>query len=458
MKCKINLTNALNIDNLTLTMGNRVIFCCPNIDMEIEDGGQNTAYLVSNKYNNSVEDIYKTFLDSFLITTNEEFKKEYHTSHTVEKDLENGNLVIEGDKVKFNSLMSRIKEYEKLDSELLALLQGLYNYISTKNINININDINLKLNNNKLLIIFSKNDSLTREERIEYNIGDTVVKILWKYNDKFAEVNDDISLYIAKVKFKKLEKELNDLFELETKLEFDQPDLSGISQEMNEFDALLRSFLTVGVNKDGFVNAAAFRYTYNNGVMVKVNENESIFIGRHFGVISFNNKATKSTRSISILDDRIWKSLNRPEIYEPLKAIYDMSKELDFTNNFYNNKDGIIYTLRNLGEFSLKKLLPDDAVRLLDPVITFSRTNDTEFKFIYTYNENYKMFLTYNGLLKIDIYKNDTLIEGIYISDNILILVSTDKSRKQTKNPLESIIGKFESFRTNLNILSKYFG
>ena len=46
----------------------------------------------------------------------------------------------------------------------------------------------------------------------------------------------------------------------------------------------------------------------------------------------------------------------------------------------------------------------------------------------------------------------------MYISDNILTLVSTDKSRKQTKNPLESIIGKFESFRTNLNILSKYFG
>lgn len=453
MKYKIDISKSLDINNYALVMGNRVIFKSPNISIAIKDGGKDTEYELNNPKNSPLETINQEILDLFLLTNDNETRRNYISEHTVEKGIESNDIELIGDRVKYDNLMNRLKEYEKSESELLILLRGLYTYTTSKEVNINVQDIRFKLTGNKLAILLSKNDTLENESYLEYNIGDTTIKLNWKENGKDKVVQDDISLYIAKVKFKKLEKELNDLFELEPKLEFEQPDLTQISNEMSEFDALIKSFLTVGVSKTGFVNAAAFSYTFNNGVAVNLNESETIFIGRHFGMITISNKETKSSRSISIRDDLYWKSYNKPEVSKPLQAIYFMANELDINSDIYNRgNSGLVYFLTELGKDLVDKMNLGDT-NLVDPIITFSRISDNAFKFIYTYNQHYKIELTYDNLLKATLYNDNNEEEGILISKEHITRIS---NRNIYKDIVKDIVSKLEEFRNQLNILHQY--
>lgn len=453
MKYKIDISKSLDINNYALVMGNRVIFKSPNISIAIKDGGKDTEYELNNPKNSPLETINQEILDLFLLTNDNNTRSNYISEHTIEKGIESNDIELIGDRAKYDNLMNRLKEYEKSESELLILLRGLYTYTTSKEVNINVQDIRFKLTGNKLAILLSKNDTLENESYLEYNIGDTTIKLNWKENGKDKVVQDDISLYIAKVKFKKLEKELNDLFELEPKLEFEQPDLTQISNEMSEFDALIKSFLTVGVSKTGFVNAAAFSYTFNNGVAVNLNESETIFIGRHFGMITISNKETKSSRSISIRDDLYWKSYNKPEVSKPLQAIYFMANELSKNNDTYNRvNSGLIYFLTELEKDLVDKMNLSDT-NLVDPIITFSRISDNAFKFIYTYNQHYKIELTYDNLLKATLYNDNNEEEGILISKEHITRIS---NRNIYKDIVKDIVSKLEEFRNQLNILHQY--
>lgn len=453
MKYKIDISKSLDINNYALVMGNRVIFKSPNISIAIKDGGKDTEYELNNPKNSPLETINQEILDLFLLTNDNNTRSNYISEHTIEKGIESNDIELIGDRAKYDNLMNRLKEYEKSESELLILLRGLYTYTTSKEVNINVQDIRFKLTGNKLAILLSKNDTLENESYLEYNIGDTTIKLNWKENGKDKVVQDDISLYIAKVKFKKLEKELNDLFELEPKLEFEQPDLTQISNEMSEFDALIKSFLTVGVSKTGFVNAAAFSYTFNNGVAVNLNESETIFIGRHFGMITISNKETKSSRSISIRDDLYWKSYNKPEVSKPLQAIYFMANELDINSDIYNRgNSGLVYFLTELGKDLVDKMNLGDT-NLVDPIITFSRISDNAFKFIYTYNQHYKIELTYDNLLKATLYNDNNEEEGILISKEHITRIS---NRNIYKDIVKDIVSKLEEFRNQLNILHQY--
>ena len=459
MRYKIDISKSLDINNYSLVMGNRVIFKAPNIDVTIKDGGKDTNYELNNPKNSTLEVINQEILDLFLLTNDNDTRRNYLAENSVEKGLENNNLELVGDKVKYDALMTRLKEYERKDSELLNLLRGIYTYTTSKEVNINVQDIRFKLTGNKLAILLSKNDTLENESYLDYNIGDTTIKLNWKENGKDKTVQDDLSLYIAKVKFKKLEQELNELFDLEPKLEFEQPDLTQISKEISEFDALIKSFLTVGINKNGFTNAAAFSYTFNNGVAVNLNANETIFIGRHFGIITISNKETKSSRSISIRDDLYWKSYNKPEVSEPLQAIYFMANELNINNDYYDRvNSGLIYFLIELGKDLVDKMVPDNTIRLIDPVITFTKVSDNSFKFIYTYNEHYKMEITYDNLLKATLYNDNNEEEGILISKNYITKIATRNLEKgfRGRDVTKDTISKFEEFRSQLNILNKY--
>lgn len=453
MKYKIDISKSLDINNYALVMGNRVIFKSPNISIAIKDGGKDTEYELNNPKNSPLETINQEILDLFLLTNDNNTRSNYISEHTIEKGIESNDIELIGDRAKYDNLMNRLKEYEKSESELLILLRGLYTYTTSKEVNINVQDIRFKLTGNKLAILLSKNDTLENESYLEYNIGDTTIKLNWKENGKDKVVQDDISLYIAKVKFKKLEKELNDLFELEPKLEFEQPDLTQISNEMSEFDALIKSFLTVGVSKTGFVNAAAFSYTFNNGVAVNLNESETIFIGRHFGMITISNKETKSSRSISIRDDLYWKSYNKPEVSKPLQAIYFMANELDINSDIYNRvNSGLVYFLTELEKDLVDKMNLSDT-NLVDPIITFSRISDNAFKFIYTYNQHYKIELTYDNLLKATLYNDNNEEEGILISKEHITRIS---NRNIYKDIVKDIVSKLEEFRNQLNILHQY--
>ena len=306
MKCRIDLTSCENVDNYSIIMGNRVIFISPKLEFSVEDGGKNSDYTLENNGNHDLNFIYESFIESFLISNDSDFKKKYLSDHSLEKSIESGEVVIIGDKPKFDNTMSKLREFEKTESNFLSLLQGLYTYMSNKKININVSDIHIKHENNGIILIFSKYDMFNKEERVEYNIGDTTAKFYWKEPGKESEsmVNDDISLYISKVKFKEVEKELNELFQFSEPVVFNQPDLSNIAQEISEFNALIRSFLTVGVRNDNFENAEAFRYTFDNGVLVNFNEKIRVFIGREFGMITLSNEETKGSRVISISDER----------------------------------------------------------------------------------------------------------------------------------------------------------
>ena len=459
MKYKIDISKSLDINNYSLVMGNRVIFKAPNISIAIKDGGKDTEYELNNPKNSPLETINQELLDLFLLTNDNDTRRNYISEHTIEKGIESNDIELIGDRAKYDNLMNRLKEYEKSESELLNLLRGLYTYTTSKEVNINVQDIRFKLTGNKLAILLSKNDTLENEAYLDYNIGNTTIKLNWKENGKDKTVQDDISLYIAKTKFKKLEKELNELFDLEPKLEFEQPDLTQISNEISEFDALIKSFLTVGISKTGFVNAAAFSYTFNNGVAVNLIKDETIFIGRHFGMITINNKETKSSRSISIRDDLYWKSFNRPEVSKPLQAIYFMANELNINSDIYNRASrGLIYFLTELGKDLLSKMASDNTIRILDPVINFARISDNAFKFIYTYNEHYKLELTYDNLLKATLYNDNNEEEGMLVSKTHLLRVATrnlDNGFKD-RDLMKDTISKLEEFRNHLNILHQY--
>ena len=457
MRYKIDLTNALDISKYKLTMGNRVIFKSPNIPITIKDGGKDTEYEIENIKNLDLENIHQQIISSFIISTDNDFKTRYMTEHSLDKSLVNGDLVLIGDKDKFNSLMSRIKEYEKADSELLKLLNVLYSYVSTKEINIDITDIMLKVEDGKLKIIFSKNDRFNNEENIEYVIGDTKVTINWKNKDsnKIEKVNDDVSIYIAKVKFNKLETEINDLFKFDTPLVFDKPDLSQIAREISEFKALINSFLTVGVGRNGFENATAFRYSFDNGVKVNIDEDIDIFIGRQFGIITLSFKKTKASRTVSIRDDSMWKSINRPDIEEPLKAIHELANELYMANNVYKNGNFALL-LKSLSVELIYDLADDADLKIVVPLLTFERINEHSYKFIFTYNEDYKMELVYDGTILATLYKNGNIVDAKYVTTTILSNLSEISFSKKPEEVLTDKIKKFERFRDNLNILHKY--
>ena len=458
MKCKIDLTKSLDVDNYSLTMGNRVIFKSPFINIDVKDGGKDTSYEVENYKNESIETIFQSFLDSFLITNDGDFKNNYLFTHSLIKGIENGDIEIIGDRHKFNSLMNRIVEYEKKESNFLFLLGGLYTYISNKKININVADIKLKHTDNKISIIFSKHDSFNKQERVEYNIGDTTVKLYWKTPEtgKESVVHDDVSLYISKVKFKEVEKELNDLFLFETPVEFEQPDLSNIAQEISEFGALMRSFLSVGVRNNNFENAEAFRYTYNNGVLLNYSPKERIFIGREFGLITIYNEETKGSRTVSISDENTWKNINKPELSEPLIAIHYMANELN--RGTLRRRNILLDYVFNLKEYLIKRLDLQNEF-LGDVLLTFGRVDDKEFFFKLTFDEEKYIKFTYNGLLKADFYKGVELIEGIFINSSVLlrsnILPYVDK-HNSNNDVFKTFSTKITTFQKYLNILNKY--
>lgn len=456
MKCRIDLTSCENVDNYSIIMGNRVIFKSPNLEFSVEDGGKNSDYTLENNGNHDLNFIYQSFIESFIISNDSDFKKKYLSDHSLEKSIESGEVVVIGDKSKFDTTMSKLRDFEKTESNFLSLLQGLYTYMSNKKININVSDIHIKHENNGIILIFSKYDMFNDRERVEYNIGDTTAKFYWKESGKESEsmVNDDISLYISKVKFKEVEKELNELFQFSEPVVFNQPDLSNIAQEISEFNALIRSFLTVGVRNDNFENAEAFRYTFDNGVLVNFNEKIRVFIGREFGMITLSNEETKGSRVISISDERSWKNLNMPELSDPLIAIHYMANELNHSKLIKNNI--LLDHIENLEKYVTRKLNLENEFSG-NYLLTFSKINETEFMFKLSFNDTHYIKVIYNGLLKMEYYINDELNEGIYINNTIMNNANNTINNKYNNIDSVKIFSeKTENFRKYLNMLNKY--
>ena len=296
-KSKFDLTNVLDINKYRLVVSNKVLFTMPDINVKIIDGGEDTNYTLTADIGTKLEAIYSSYIRGFILSYDNTYVKKILDQHTLDLDIANENLTIVGDKDKFNNLTKRLSEFDIDNSELNKLMQALYKFISHKNtLLIDLSDIEIKKEDTKISLIFSANDDLEPSRHsFKYILGKTTGTLNWTetVSNKINSVEEDISLYIAKIDFKKVEKEFKDLFELED-LVIDQPDLGDVARQLSDMNLLVQSFLTISSSPTSVNSATAFRYSYDNGVSLRISEDEDLFIGKQFGhIILINNKFYK---------------------------------------------------------------------------------------------------------------------------------------------------------------------
>lgn len=468
-KSKFDLTNALDINKYKLVVSNRVLFTMPDINVKIIDGGEDTNYTIATEIGTKLESIYSNYIRGFILSYNNTYIKSILDQHTLDLDLANEKLIIVGDKEKFNKLTTRLNEFDIDNSEINKLLQALYKFISNKNnLLIDLSDVEIKKEESKIYLLFSANDDLEPSRHsFKYTLGKTTGTLNWSEtgSKKVNSVEEDISLYIAKIDFKKVEKEFKDLFELED-LVIDQPDLGDVARQLSDMNLLVQSFLTISSSPTSVNSATAFRYSYDNGVSLRISEDEDLFIGKHFGHIILMNNRTKAQTQINIGDETKWNQLNRPEIKEPITSIFYLYNMITLKppyERYSNVKIESFFTrLLHIASYYRSLWIIDHGINK-SPIklrnsyaFTFEYIDDNSYKVIYKTegmeDNSGKVFaleFTFDGMLKLDFKKENEVLETTYIS-----LSSLTKIRK-TLYEVE-FVNDLEKFRERLNTLVKY--
>lgn len=468
-KSKFYLTNALDINKYRLVVSNKVLFTMPDINIKIIDGGEDTNYTLTTDIGTKLESIYSSYIRGFILSYDNTYVKKILDQHTLDLDIANENLTIVGDKDKFNKLTTRLSEFDIDNSELNKLMQALYKFISHKNtLLIDLSDVEIKKEDSKLSLIFSANDDLEPSRHsFKYTLGKTTGTLNWTetVSNKINSVEEDISLYIAKIDFKKVEKEFKDLFELED-LVIDQPDLGDVARQLSDMNLLVQSFLTISSSPTSVNSATAFRYSYDNGVSLRISEDEDLFIGKQFGHIILINNRTKSQTQINIGDETKWNQLNRPEIKNPITSIFYLYNMITLKppyERFSNNRvDSLFTRLLYIASHYRSLWIIDhgtnkSSIKLRNSyAFTFEYIDDNSYKVIYKTegmeDDNGKVFtleFTFDGMLRLDFKKENEVLETTYIT-----LSSLNKIRK-TLSEVE-FVNDLEKFRERLNILIKY--
>lgn len=468
-KSKFDLTNVLDINKYKLVVSNRVLFTMPDINVKIIDGGEDTNYTLTTEIGTKLESIYSNYIRGFILSYNNTYIKSILDQHTLDLDLANEKLIIVGDKEKFNKLTTRLNEFDIDNSEINKLLQALYKFISNKNnLLIDLSDVEIKKEESKISLLFSANDDLEPSiHSFKYTLGKTTGTLNWSETGsrKVNSVEEDISLYIAKIDFKKVEKEFKDLFELED-LVIDQPDLGDVARQLSDMNLLVQSFLTISSSPTSVNSATAFRYSYDNGVSLRISEDEDLFIGKQFGHIILMNNRTKAQTQINIGDETKWNQLNRPEIKEPITSIFYLYNMITLKppyERYSSIKVESFFTrLLHIASYYRSLWIIDHGINK-SPIklrnsyaFTFEYIDDNSYKVIYKTegmeDNSGKVFtleFTFDGMLKLDFKKENEVLETTYIS-----LSSLTKIRK-TLYEVE-FVNDLERFRERLNTLVKY--
>lgn len=468
-KSKFDLTNVLDINKYKLVVSNRVLFTMPDINVKIIDGGEDTNYTLTTEIGTKLESIYSNYIRGFILSYNNTYIKNILDQHTLDLDIANEKLIIVGDKEKFNKLTTRLNEFDIDNSEINKLLQALYKFISNKNnLLIDLSDVEIKKEESKISLLFSANDDLEPSRHsFKYTLGKTTGTLNWSEtgSKKVNSVEEDISLYIAKIDFKKVEKEFKDLFELED-LAIDQPDLGDVARQLSDMNLLVQSFLTISSSPTSVNSATAFRYSYDNGVSLRISEDEDLFIGKQFGNVILMNNRTKAQTQINIGDETKWNQLNRPEIKEPITSIFYLYSMITLKppyERYSSIKVESFFTrLLHIASYYRSLWIIDHGINK-SPIklrnsyaFTFEYIDDNSYKVIYKTegmeDNSGKVFtleFTFDGMLKLDFKKENEVLETTYIS-----LSSLTKIRK-TLYEVE-FVNDLEKFRERLNTLVKY--
>lgn len=468
-KSKFDLTNVLDINKYKLVVSNRVLFTMPDINVKIIDCGEDTNYTLTTEIGTKLESIYTNYIRGFILSYNNTYIKSILDQHTLDLDLANEKLIIVGDKEKFNKLTTRLNEFDIDNSEINKLLQSLYKFISNKNnLLIDLSDVEIKKEESKISLLFSANDDLEPSRHsFKYTLGKTTGTLNWSEtgSKKVNSVEEDISLYIAKIDFKKVEKEFKDLFELED-LVIDQPDLGDVARQLSDMNLLVQSFLTISSSPTSVNSATAFRYSYDNGVSLRISEDEDLFIGKQFGHVILMNNRTKAQTQINIGDEAKWNQLNRPEIKEPITSIFYLYSMITLKppyERYSSIKVESFFTrLLHIASYYRSLWIIDHGINKA-PIklrnsyaFTFEYIDDNSYKVIYKTegmeDNSGKVFtleFTFDGMLKLDLKKENEVLETTYIS-----LSSLTKIRK-TLYEVE-FVNDLEKFRERLNTLVKY--
>lgn len=468
-KSNFDISDILNIDKYRLIVGNKVFFTVPDIKVSIEDGGENTKWSITPKIGDTLESTYSEFIRGFIFSYDNNFIRGMLEEHSLEKDLSNELLSITGNKDSYNLLMGRLKEFNSDTSELNKLMQSLYKFVSHKNnLLLDLSDVKIKKEESKITMIFSSDEDIEPEKHnFKYTLGKTTGTLNWTdtASRKVVSAEEDISLYIAKVNFKKIEQELKDLFLLED-LVIDQPDLGDVANQLSDMNRLVQSFLTIESSPSDIKSATAFRYSYDNGVSLTISEDEDLFIGRQFGNIILINNKTKSQTQINIKDENKWNLLNRPEIKDPITSIFNLFSMITLkrTGDRYSNDKKVNLFMKLLFIIKHYKDLwiidhgeNKKQITLRDTyALSFEYINDRSFKVIYKTEGKddysgvpFSLILTYDGMLKLEFKKENESLEVTYI--NLNSLTKFYKYMTQT-----DLINDLEEFRRNLNVLVKY--
>lgn len=468
-KSKFDLSNVLDINKYRLVVSNRVLFTMPYINVKIIDGGEDTSYTLTADIGTKLESIYSGYIRGFILSYDNNYVKKILDQHTLDLDLASENLTIVGDKDRFNKLTTRLFEFDIDDSEINKLMQALYKFVSHKNtLLIDLSDVEIKKEESKLSLIFSANDDLEPSRHsFKYTLGKTTGTLNWSetVSNKVNSVEEDISLYIAKIDFKKVEKEFKDLFEIED-LAIDQPDLGDVARQLSDMNLLVQSFLTISSSPTSVNSATAFRYSYDNGVSLRISEDEDLFIGKQFGHIILINNRTKAQTQINIGDETKWNQLNRPEIRNPITNIFYLYNMITLKppyERFSNNRvESFFSKLLYIASYYRSLWIIDHGtnksnIKLRNSyAFTFEYIDDNSYKVIYKTEgmENdigkvYTLEFTYDGMLRLDFKKENEILETTYVT-----LSSLSKIRK-TLSEVE-FVNDLEKFRERLNILVKY--
>ena len=436
-KTQMDLTNTLDPFKLKVEMGNKLFFKLPNIEIIVEDGGEKSRYLIeelNHRFDISV--IYFKFLRNFIFSNDQTFISTFFSQHTLENDIQSKLVTLSHPLEDINSYGSKLYHFDKEASQLNKLFQALYKYCTTKKILIDIQDIGFKKENNAVIIEINRLNE-PNVVTFMHQIGTTKAVIIHSENTKEL---DDISLYLAGINYNKLEEELKTIFG--DTITTEKPNLSNIQQDLSDMQKLIQSFLTLEISTNRSVkNASSFRYSYDNGVILNISEDETVEIGREFGQLIFFNKKTNSETRIPLFKSDI---VDKPAIIEPIKAMRTLYTL--FTNGILTFLDVLYYAIK------------DKYKDVTEGTFTFKL--DEQDHPVFTLTTNTKEFIVeYDRLLKLTVNEkeNHTFVDSLYFTTQYIQKLIMDNAKNEdAKIPIETFFIWLNSVHENLKTLKKY--
>lgn len=404
-KTEMDLTNTLDPFKLKLEMGNKLFFRLPDIEIKVDDGGEKSKYTIENvDHTIEMSKMYAAFLDKFIFSNDQSYRDTFFNEHTLQRDIANGLLTVTPDLNTINTYCNKLRNFDKETSQLNKLLQALYKYSTTKKIVIDTEAINFKKEENNVIVEI--NQPITGTVGLKHKIGETKATI--KGNETTLE--DDISLYLAGINYNKLEEELQTIFG--DTITTNKPDLSDIKHDLSDMQKLIQSFLSLEISTNRETKgASSFRFSFDNGVMLNLSEDETLELGREFGQIILYNKRTNTETRLPLSRAR---SINRPNIVEPIIAMR-----------------------------ALYLLFVDGSITLLDVLLKAIQTKDNQVSNgIFTFKLNEQL----QPELNLSTEENNYTI----LSDNMLKLTITKKEGNEFKDSLYFTVYDIENIIKDL--------